>query len=548
MNKLLTNLFFSRLLTSIIIANFISLVVLNLFNLPAKAAVAIYLPALLASFWTLWRFRLRKQIHSIDKGSLLIVVVTLILLSLPRLSYFTEWIAGNEVRVIADDFARMAELISMTLTDQYPLQHPANQEYLLSFYYTSLYPFALLKFMLPFLTLKDSIAIGNLFYQALILLSLVELAHLLLDNAGSISIFVFLCTLFGGLDWLYQPLVINGYFEWWQRAVFDANTQISSFFTGLFWVIHHFIAFYALVLTFVVTYRMSAPRKELKFATALLLLASALYSSPFSFLPAILFGLAHITVIRGKFLRSWVFPIVLVAALIPAFIFFGRLTSQRFVASTFRVSFSGQFWIDKLLSAPVYFALVPLVEFSAIPFLLLFVYKRMTRVEKQYLLTAYGFFGLTYFVAYTGSNNFAMRGMFLPSLVFFYLFAKYYRHIRLMNQISQWKGPFFSAAVAVVVIMTSLGALKTVGATLRSAAENNRLTYQLLEREQPEWLMIEYRDLARDSLRLTYQPTEADRFTKHKYNAEKLIDSLAIEEMANWEQEILRLPREGFFK
>jgi hypothetical protein len=493
------------------------------------------------------KIRLRKQINSLDQVSFLLIIITIILLSLPRLSYFTEWIPGNEVRVIADDYARIAELISMTLSDKYPLQHPANQKYLLSFYYTSLYPFTLLKVILPFTTLKDSIAIGNFFYQATILFSLFEVAHLLFDHVGSIRIFVFFFTLFGGFDWLYNPLVINGYFEWWQRAIFEANTQISSFFTGLFWVIHHFIAFYTLLLAFIVMYHMSFPHRNMKYSAVFLLLASSLYSSPFSFLPVLFFALAHNQVVKGKLLRSWVLPVVLIAALVPAFIFLDRLTSQRFVVSTFRLSFSGNFWLDKLLSAPVYFTLVPLVEFSGIPFLLLFVFHRMSRIERQYMLTAIGYFSLTYLIAYTGSNNFAMRGMLLPSLVFFYLFAKYFRFIPLLQWHRQWKSPLARIFIVLAVVFTSLGAVKTIGATLRSAAKNNKLVYELLDWDLPERLQIEYRGLARDSLQQLYQPTEVDRLTKYKYNVEKMIDSLAISEMADWEKEILRLPREGLF-
>ena len=329
-------MFFSRLLAAILIANFLTLVFMNLFELPVYSAVFALLGFTVASFHLMSQLRVRRRRAVIDRPTLWIAAATLILLTVPRLVYLAQWLPDVEVRVVGDDYARLAELTAMTLSDHYPLRHPANADFLLSFYYTSLYPLAALRLVLPFLTLKDVVVIGNLFYHTLVLLSVVEVAHVLFRRPSQIRWLVFLCMLFSGLDWLTKATVLTASYEWWQRDFFAGNTQISSFFTAMFWVIHHYLGFYAIVLAAIFLFYAVARYRWQKPLAVSLLGVTAFYTSPFSFLAVPFFGLIHWRVLWRHVISTWMFGYVIVLALAPLFIFIKRLPSSTVVLSTFQ--------------------------------------------------------------------------------------------------------------------------------------------------------------------------------------------------------------------
>ncbi len=548
MNRLTNKLFLSRILAVVIISNFTSLVVLNLFRMRAYDLVYVYLASFFTFHYILSKFYVRKPTKPLDKFSLLMISATLVILTLPRLIYFSEWIPRNTVLTIVDDYARLAELISMTLSEHYPLQHPANQSYLFSFYYASLYPMALMKFVFPFLTLKDVIVIGNLLYHTLILMSLLEVSHLLLNSRSSIRVFVFLCTLFGGLDWFADPTALHGHFEWWQHG-FNGNTLISSFYTGMFYSIHHFVGFYGLLLAYVVVFYTKSPRKLAKEVVTMLLLGSCFYSSPFSVLAVPLFALPHIRIIVNKLLRSHAFPFIAIAMVVPLYVFVGRLPSVGFVASTFRIQVTGQFWFDKILSAPLYFVLVPLIEFAGIPFLLLLVVRRMPRIDIFYFVAAMMFFGLTYILAFSGANNFSCRGMLLPTVVVFLLFAKHFVPVYGQSFLSKWGNERFGKILlSLVVGLLVIGTIKEFNGFLFEALNRTTLVRQFVGRSIPNEFKAEYRELARSSDISVYTPDAIDRYGGFKYCAEKFITPMELEEMQYWEKEFLRLPRRGLVR
>lgn len=554
LGKLLSQYTFTRALIAISIANFVCLVLLNLLELPTYNLVYFYAAAFVAFYQITGYLYFRKRLQPFDKWAILISLVMLFLLTLPRISYLLDWIPGNEVRVYADDHARLAELISLTLSEKYPLLHPANRDYLLSFYYETLYPMAFLKFISPTLTLKNTIFFGNFLYHILILGSLLEFAHLLLPTNLSNRVFIFLCTLFSGLDWLSDPTSFNTGFEWWQHDFINGDVQISSYITGLFWVFHHFVAFYIVALAYLVFFYTRTKHRWLKSMLVLLLLAAAFYASPFSVMPVPLFAIIHLQVIGRRLVRTWTFAYVAIAALVPLFIFAGKLPAQGFKFSNAQISFTHIFWVDKILSAPIYLTVVPLVEFTAIPFLLLLVFKQMPRVEKAYFLAATGFFCLIYVVAYSGWNNFAMRGMFMPTFVFFFLFAKYCAAIveRLQRAfVPSWA---IKAVTTIVVILTLIGTLKTFASLSDSSMRRMLITYQIPSMVRifgsapPQELQGRYEDIVGNPNIVAVVPDPADRYTDYKYNMEKFIDTLSIDEMFDWEKELVRAPRQGLIR
>ena len=426
----LGNLPFSRFFTAVVIANFLTLALMNLLELPVYMAVFVFLGSTVAGLQLVSQLHVRRGRLRLDKTSLWLAIAALVLLTVPRLVYLLQWLPNTEVRVLGDDYAHLAELASMTLSTSYPLRSPPSPDFFFSFYYASFYPPAVLFMALPFLTLKDALVAGNFFYHLLILLSIVEVAHLFFRRAGQIRWFVFLMTFFSGLDWLTKPFRLTTTYEWWQKDYFHANTQISSFYTGMYWTIHHVVGFWAIVLcavwlfyAFVPGFGRSRWQKPLVIS---LLAAGAFYCSPFSVLSLPFFAVLHWRLLWRHVVRTWMFAYTRRAGRSShSFSFCTARLNRRFEASTFRLQVTGEFWLDKLISLPIFLVLVPIVEFAAIPFLLLLVVRRMTRLDRWYFAMTVPFFVLIYLVAFSNTGNFSMRGMFLPTFVLFYLFAKY---------------------------------------------------------------------------------------------------------------------------
>lgn len=342
-----TRLPFTTLLIAVAITNFATLVITYLFRVPVAWTVPIYLFCAVGGWLLAKRVRWRGLPIKIDRIAVGLAVITLILLTIPRLTYVSEWIPGNTVACIGDDYSRLFEVISMTQSDAYPLRHSCNSGYLLAYYYAGLYPFAFLKLLVPWMTLKDAFLLGYFFYHALILGSLVELTHLLMRNVASVRILMFLMTLFGGLDWMVAGSLLTDC-EWWQARLFHADTQITAFYGAQFCVIHHFLSFYSLLLAYAVFfYGRVAGGHRLKALLVLLLCVSAFYASPYPVLSAPFVAAIHYRVIWRRLVLSWAMPLVVAASLVPLPLFCGRLPDQGWGFCAFRLAVTGNYLVDK---------------------------------------------------------------------------------------------------------------------------------------------------------------------------------------------------------
>ena len=426
----LGNLPFSRFFTAVVIANFLTLALMNLLELPVYMAVFVFLGGTVAGLQLVSQLHVRRGRLRLDKTSLWLAHCRAgradgSTPGLPAAVAAQHRGACARRRLCAPGGAGVDDVVDAAT---HCAAHPAR-DFFFSFYYASFYPPAVLFMALPFLTLKDALVAGNFFYHLLILLSIVEVAHLFFRRAGQIRWFVFLMTFFSGLDWLTKPFRLTTTYEWWQKDYFHANTQISSFYTGMYWTIHHVVGFWAIVLcavwlfyAFVPGFGRSRWQKPLVIS---LLAAGAFYCSPFSVLALPFFAVLHWRLLWRHVVRTWMFAYAAVLGIIPLFLFLHRQAESTLEASTFRLQVTGEFWLDKLISLPIFLVLVPIVEFAAIPFLLLLVVRRMTRLDRWYFAMTVPFFVLIYLVAFSNTGNFSMRGMFLPTFVLFYLFAKY---------------------------------------------------------------------------------------------------------------------------
>jgi hypothetical protein len=177
----------------------------------------------------------------------------------------------------------------------------------------------------------------------------------------------------------------------------------------------------------------------------------------------------------------------------------------------------------------------------------------MSELDRRYYLMAALYFLLTYFVAFAGLNNLSMRGMFLPSFVFCFLFAKYSpwlavpRKERDLQEVPTSRKWLPGVAAALFVLITSIGAFKMAGAMLQVGWLNTSVPYDQAGKQRPQELTYPYRDLVFDHTIDNYLPTAADRKGRTKYNTEKLIEGMTVAEMAPWERELLRGPRQGLY-
>jgi hypothetical protein len=548
----------------VVIANFLTLVAMNLLQLPVYTAVFVYAGALVAALHLLRGLHVRRGRPRLDRTSLWIALAALVLLTVPRLVYALQWLPHTEVRVIGDDYAHLAELAAMTMSSSYPLRSPASPDFLFSFYYASFYPPAVLFMALPFITLKDALIAGNFFYHLLILISIVEVSHLFFRRASQIRWLIFLMTFFSGLDWLAKPLQLTTTYEWWQKDYFRANTQISSFYTGMYWTIHHVVGFWAIVMCAVWLFYAFSRTPWRKPLAVSLLAAGAFFCSPFVVLPLPFFAVLHWRLLWRHVVRTWMFAYAAILGTIPLFLFLHRQAESALEPSTFRLTVTGDFWLDKLISLPIFLLLVPIVEFAAIPFLLLLVVRAMTRLDRWYFAMTVPFFVLIYLAAFSNTGNFSMRGMFLPTFVLFYLFAKYSPELGARMGGAGWQphagaashsspslsgGPRWArmATIAIFVIATGVGAFKMGGAMLRIGWLNTSVPYRMANVPPPKELTYPYRDLVFDRSVTTYTPGDADRKGRAKYNVEKLMEGVPVSDMALWERELMRYPRTGLY-
>jgi len=143
------------------VSNYFCLVILNGLQLSTGWTLPLFALGLLAALVLLFRLSPRRSAERLPAAAWWLAGILLLMLSAPRLLYLAEWFPGSTVMAQFDDYARIAQLASLSLARDYPLRHPSTDELLLSFYYCSLYPMAALKQLIPELTLKDCVVRGT---------------------------------------------------------------------------------------------------------------------------------------------------------------------------------------------------------------------------------------------------------------------------------------------------------------------------------------------------------------------------------------------------
>lgn len=508
---------FARVLASLLSANLTSLVVLNALSLPVAGLIPAFPIGWAAWWWFLGKVRVRSAPFRAPRAAVLCAGAALILLTVPRLPYLAEWLPGAAVLAQGDDYGRLAELVSMTLGGSYPLPHPSNQNYLLSHYYSALFPMAWFKLAIPVLTLKDCIVLGNLLYHILFLGSLLEIAPRLVRRPRGAVAFVFLLTLFGGFDILAGHLIPFEHTEHWPRVWMGRIREFSSFYTASYWTVHHMAGLWSLLLAAVYW-------REVRFASAwgkpLLagwLLVSAAACSAFAVLSLPLLAWRELWTLVRRLLRTAMIAPVAAAALVPLWIYTGRME-----AGTFQ-------WAPVKWGLPLYLLAVFVIDFAGLPLLVALRWKRLDSAERRWLIGSLAFFASTWGIESIGYNNYAMRAGLLPGLVVMLLSA---RHIA------------FSRLALAAATLATLTTVRESATMTYLALENSNWYWRVSEKPVPPHVLPKLREvyprLARDPGVRYYQPDPADRFGLDKFNAEKLVRDLPLNAMHSAERELLR--------
>jgi hypothetical protein len=271
-----------------------------------------------------------------------------------------------------------------------------------------------------------------------------------------------------------------------------------------------------------------------------LLLIAGFYSGVFVLLPLALVAAPELLrLLRRCWRTRMVWPLAAVFA-VPLFLCFGRLQGHALWWAPVRLHWIGNGAADAGLSLAAYLLAVSVVDLAGMPLVVAAYRRRLTRAEVRYGAGALGFLVCTWGVESIGFNNFCMRGMMLPVVIFGYLFARVSEHL---SRPRQW-------AAAALAVLLSFG-------TLREAAH---LTYQPLMFSALYWrvrglppppgvaaqLREAYPRLARTPGVRYYEPDAGNRSGLDKFNAEKPVRGLPVAEMSEAELELARAPLRGW--
>ncbi len=529
----------SRCLAGIACANTLSFSLANLLSLPVALTPLLYLLCLFAGLALFKPLHIRRNIRETTPGLYLLALGFALAVALPRAVYPTEWWSSQSVDAVFDDYARLAELVAMTLSDSYPLQHPASDKLLLSFYYAAFFPTAVLKLLLGSMTLKDCLFITSALYAGLATLSLLEISLRIGKGRWGPFILLLCCCWFGGLDWLTGSLMpIASHSEWWAQQLFDRPSQIAALPTTANWAIHHWLGFYLPVLAWIFWRECRAWYAWQKPVIVPLLLLSGLFHSPFGFLPVVVMGLPWVLILIRRYATRWSTLSLLLLALAPLPVFMGRLpgnTLQIKLPLLVDMEANGQGYV---LSGLVYLAALPLIDLAALPFLLLLVWRHFSALEKYLAASAVLFFVSTLFLFMPLFNNYSMRGMLLPSFICFTLLSRHWQAL------IERGGKLASYSLVILLSLASIGGAREFASSIRYSIWAHPEARQTVLDEPPRSDRYNaYRIWARDAsmIRLVGDPVSLRQ--GRPWLAEKRLPETKPGQLSLMERELARRPR-----
>lgn len=443
------------------LASIVTMSAMNLLELPAALIPWLYFPALVLGIGLFHHGG--PAVPAVSRREATLAAVVVGLLALPRLPYLFEPLIGHAVLAACwDDWWHIQEFAALAYTDAYPARSTIDQAAYLSFYYAPwMTGVALFKLGL-LATIKQAVFLTFALFGGFFAFGAVLVARLLFPQAPRCRRALPLLVIgYGGFDVVYGLVLLarrlagegtDLHAEWW-APILGFNVEFSNFFTLALWTPHHFGAGLAVMAA---TWLLLAPGGgPARLALAGATYAFAVFASVFAVIGAAPIVLWLIAVRRPALPR--LLAVAAIAALLCAplawlylgkhgvgFEIFGALSQQR--------------QANKLLAAPAFRTVIAL-EFA--PILLgLWLGPRLDPQRRGLLVVALGFILSTFVVAYSGSNNYAMRGAIVP--VFTLLFLATPGVVRLVDG----RRPAFRALLAVYM----LGGLWELGSFTSAAA------------------------------------------------------------------------------
>jgi len=442
-----------RLLIGILVANSLSMILMNSLIIKTGYVAYVYIASVLISYLLV----AKSGLGSIGKnGSIVFSKKEKVLLAfafigisllfiLPRAGYVAEYFLGYAINpVCADDYWHFQELSSLINTESYPPVSSFDSSKYLSFYYA---PWMFVVFIyyaisLGANTIKSSYFMGYTIYIVLVVYSIFYFSYRLSRSKKQFYFLIYIVLLYSGFESVYiftNPINHN---EWWMLDYFGLKMQFSSFSTLTLWVMHHLLSAVSLLLAYYVfsNLKLMQARKGFGYVLVAILLVNAFYSSVFVFLGAVPFAiyvaLRELKTNRASIIYIGIISVLLVSPML--WMYLGKHSESGFILLPHVERLSNVRLREALFSLSM---LKSLVKFIALVSLELIVYllviaKSAKTIGKErrrlvLLVLALGFIISTFFIAYPGANNYAMRGAIVPLLILGYIVSEYFdREVR----------------------------------------------------------------------------------------------------------------------
>lgn len=391
-------------------ANVVTMSVANFFEV-RTSAIALNYAAAFAACASLF-IRSRVSFPSLSRREHLLCVAAGLILFLPRMAYLFEGALGYAVNAACpDDWSHIQELASMVHSVRYPVRTTFDRDKLLGFYYAAWMPgaavFSAASLAGAITTVKVALGLTNLLYGLFFAYAAMYAAKILFAERRHQLALVIGLLLYGGFDFLWwlardYPVPTTGA-EWWTME-FGFFMQFSNFVTLALWVPHHLIAAVAIGLALFV---LNGSSRASAWVMAGLLFSSAVFSSAFVAIGAVPLVAWFFVRQRIKALITMTAVFVVVSAPLfwlylgkeeVGFRMFGALNDERRA---------------NLVVAAGVFSILLLLEF--LPLLVAAAASLRNRTAPVTIFAgALAYLLSTFAVAYSGFNNYAMRGAIVP--------------------------------------------------------------------------------------------------------------------------------------
>ncbi|MDR3518121.1 MAG: hypothetical protein P4M00_20160 [Azospirillaceae bacterium] len=382
------------------------------------------------------------------------------ILMIPRLQYLFEQQIGISLNVVCwDDWWHIQEMASIVYSEYFPPRSTFRPDDFLSFYYAPWLFGAAIFLAGPLATIKQALFINVAYLSLLIGYGIVYAGHAMFrEDAARRRMLVGVIILYGGGVAYYSMLrrvyhvLTTGHLPAdhppWQAAPFGFNIHFENLFSSGFWAPHHVSA---VVAIFFAAYCLSREMNAAARAVCGITLALAAFSSVFvtiGALPLLVWLVLRHRVPVNALLAVFGATAIIAAPLIwmylcregSGFIAFGALRGvwQRHPGVGF----------------PAFIAALILM------FLPIVVAIGLARKEPpapwSFLLVCLPYLISTYFIAYSGANNYAMRGGLVPVCAMLYFSVP--GLIRLCSLQIGWKLlmlPFFMGGLWQIVAFST---------------------------------------------------------------------------------------------